>query len=188
MALFQNKYRIESTRLPFYDYSSDGFYFVTICTKNRECYFGKIIDYKMQYTAIGNIARKYWLEIPKHFPFVVLDEFMVMPNHLHGIIGINKDISESVETQNLASLRERDNNGHHNEFGPQSKNLASIIRGFKIGVKKYAAINGIEFFWQPRFYDHIIREGDEIDNIRQYIVNNPANWEYDRNNSEGLLM
>lgn len=90
--LFRNKYRVSSTRLQTHDYSSNGYYFLTICTKNRENYFGEIVNNKMQLSKIGKTAKKFWREIPKHFPFVKLDEFVVMPNHVHGIIIINKTI------------------------------------------------------------------------------------------------
>ena len=117
-----------------------------------------------------------------------------MPNHLHGIIVIDKYDENNrnennhnpvrVETQNFASLRD----GYANKFGPQSKNLASIIRGFKIGVKKYATINNIDFAWQSRFYDHIIRDKISLNKIREYIQINPKMWERDRNNIENIWM
>lgn len=87
--LFKNKYRIKSTRLKFWDYSKDGAYYVTICIKNRECVFGNIVNGKMELSEIGGIIRKYWQEIPKHFGNMILDEFVVMPNHLHGIVIID---------------------------------------------------------------------------------------------------
>lgn len=93
---FKNKYRIPSARLQAWDYANEGFYFVTICTKNRILHFGDVVDKKMVLSEMGMIADKCWMDIPKHFPFVNLDKYIVMPNHVHGIIVI-------VETQNLAS-------------------------------------------------------------------------------------
>ena len=182
MTLFKNKYRIESTRLPFYDYSSPGCYFITICVRDGHYDFGQIKNKRMKLSKLGHAARKYWKKIPKHFPFVKLDEFIVMPNHVHGIIIITKkpQNAQYVETQDFASLPLR-RNGHHNKFGPQSRNLASIIRGYKIGVKKYANKKNKEFFWQAGFYDHIINTDEALNNIRQYIINNPTNWQKDRN-------
>jgi len=174
---FKNKYTIKSARLKGYDYSQNGMYFVTICTKDRECFFGEIVNGRMILNEIGKIADQFWREIPKHFPFVNLDIYQIMPNHIHGIIEII-----NVETQNFASLPKR------NTFGPQSKNLASIIRGFKVGVKKYTTKNDIFFFWQPRYYDHIIRNESELNRIREYICKNSDNWEKDRNNPENLMM
>jgi len=180
---FRNKFRIPSSRLLYWDYSDNGYYFITICTKDKEEFFGEIISNKINLTEIGFIANKYWFKIPNHFPFVKLDEFVVMPNHLHGIL-IIRNVIPHVETQNFASLQQEIQIKSQNKFGPQSKNLASIIRGFKIGVKKYATINKINFFWQSRYYDHVIRNGKEFYRIKQYIRNNPINWEEDRNKND----
>lgn len=89
---FQGKYRIKSTRLENWDYGNDAAYFVTICTQNREHYFGEIDNGIMQLSEIGKMTNKYWLEISNHFPFVQMDEFVIMPDHVHGIIIINKPV------------------------------------------------------------------------------------------------
>jgi putative transposase len=201
---FQNKYRILSARLQGYDYGQNGAYFITICTKNRVHYFGEIISTpgsetqhnsgsetqniaSLQATPMGDVANKYWQKIPEHFPFVIVDEFVVMPNHVHGILIINKQAQDApvVETQNIASLQEM---GYTNKFGPQSGNISSVIRGYKAAVKTFATTNKIEFAWQPRFYDRIIRDKDEMKRIRKYIVENPDNWFRDSNNKEDLYM
>ena len=186
---FRNKYRIQTTRMKNWDYGWNGFYYVTICTKHRELFFGKICNGKMELSEIGTIANKYWLEIPKHFPFVKLESFIVMPNHIHGIIIIDKNDDgrgivetqdfasqkptiQTIETQNFASLPK-------NKFGPQSKNLASIIRGFKIGVTRNAKQINPDFSWQARFYDHIIRNEKSFITISEYIISNPQKWEND---------
>jgi len=92
-----------------------------------------------------------------------------------------------VETQNFASLRQQQPNNHpKNKFGPQSQNLASIVRGYKSGVKKYSTMNHIDFIWQPGFYDRIIRNEKEFSEIQQYILHNPTKWDNDRNNQDGL--
>lgn len=164
---YKNKYRIDSARASWWDYGSNATYFVTICTKNRIHFFGHIEDGMMFYEEIGEIAHECWQVIPQHFPFVILDEFVIMPNHIHGIIIINKPPEKQEEWQT-------------NKFGPQSKNLASIIRGFKVGVKKYATINGIDFAWQTRYHDHIIRNEPSFYRIKNYIKNNSKNWTDDR--------
>ncbi|MCH9008587.1 hypothetical protein IIA29_11380 [candidate division KSB1 bacterium] len=187
--LFKNKYRIKSTRLQGWDYSRNGYYFVTICVKNRECAFGKIEDDEMVLSDIGKMTEQCWRGIPEHFPFVKLDEFIIMPNHIHGIIVIAKDEdvdpanieTHNVETHNYASPPQHEN---PNKFGPQSKNLASIIRGFKVGVKKWATMNGIHFEWQPRFYDRIIRDEKELWNVRNYIRHNHLKWDEDKENPD----
>ncbi len=197
---FQDKYRISSARLKNWDYGSNAIYFVTICTQNREHYFGNIADGKMELSETGKIAQHFWIEIPTHFPFVKLGEFVVMPNHVHGIIIIDKHIDTIndsigddrcdaiVETQNFASLPQNPTSSknptpqqtHGNIFGPQSQNLASIIRGFKIGVTKFARNNHIPFSWQSRFHDHIIRNQESFRRISNYIINNPVNWQDDK--------
>ncbi len=187
MTKYVGKYRIESTRKSNWDYSSNAAYFVTICTKNREHFFGKVENEEMNLSAIGKKAHKCWLAIPEHFPFVELGEFIVMPNHVHGIIIINKPIVVA-ETQNFASpLFEKQNlispqnkNETKNKFGPQSKNLGSIIRGFKIGVTLFSKNNELSFCWQSRYHDIIIRNETSFKNISNYIINNPLNWKIDK--------
>ncbi len=229
---YQNKYRIQSTRLPNWDYGWNASYFVTICTQNRIHYFGEIVGGVMQFSEIGQMAEKFWHEIPQHFPFVELDAFVVMPNHIHGIITIAKTDSDrkivdgvdgggngdgigdgygggdgngdgngdgdTVETQNFASLQQQrqqqqqqppiqpsnvlseTNPQPKNKFGPQSKNLASIIRGYKIGVTKNAIKIHGDWAWQSRYHDHIIRDEKSYNRIKQYIINNPKNWNNDK--------
>jgi len=172
---FNNYYR-QSHRLKGFDYSKNGCYYVTICTKNREHYFGEIDDNVMKYDILGEVAIKLWLAIPAHYHYVLLDEFVVMPNHIHGILMINRNVKNNVATQHIASLQfKRQTLRHYNKFAPQSDNLAAIIRGYKIGVKKFAVINDLDFWWQSRFYDKIIRNKDDLSRIREYIKNNPAN-------------
>jgi putative transposase len=178
---YQNKYRIESTRLQSWDYSADAAYFITICTKGREHYFGEIqASNRIKLSEIGQHVNKCWSDIPIHFPYVILDAFIIMPDHIHGIIIINKQnvIDATVGTQHFVSLLHKSTKSvqHKNQFGPQSQNLASIIRGFKIGITKYAKMNKIDFCWQSRYHDHIIRNDLELDRIRNYINANPLNW------------
>ncbi len=105
MSLFKNQYRIESARKPDWDYGSNGAYFITICTQNRTHFFGEIKDHQMYVSNAGLLAQQYWMEIPQRFPYAFLDAFIVMPNHIHGIIIINKHESEfdDVETRFIAS-------------------------------------------------------------------------------------
>lgn len=173
MKKYKNKYRIESARAHWWDYGWNGAYFVTICTQNRRHYFGEIRRGIMGLSENGIIAHQCWIDIPNHFPFVKLDAHVIMPNHVHGIIIIDKPDDG------------RDNgrptpNNPKNKFGPQSKNLASIVRGYKIGVTKNARLIDPDFAWQPRFHDHIIRNTGEFDRIANYIHNNPLNWNNDK--------
>jgi len=181
---YQNKYRIPSARAAFWDYSQNGEYFITICTQHRVHYFGEIEYGKMTLSPIGMYAQSCWYEIPQHFPFVELGAFVTMPNHIHGIVIINKPEIKldgaKVEMQNFASLQKPPQPPQPNKFGPQSQNLASIVRGYKIGVTKNAHQIHADFQWQSRFHDHIIRNDDEYQRINDYIENNPQNWEKDK--------
>jgi putative transposase len=189
MDKYQNKYRIPSARAAFWNYGWNAAYFVTICTQNRIGWFGNVVNGEMVLSAIGQIAHQCWMEIPEHFPILKLDSFIVMPNHVHGIIIIDKpendsnkdtNVGSNVETQNFASLQQQTGTKTENKFGPQSQNLASIIRGFKIGVTKNARIIQPDFAWQSRYHDHIIRNDESYHTISDYIINNPAKWTDDK--------
>ncbi len=174
---FKNKYRIESTRLRNWDYRWAGAYFITVCTKNRKCYFGDVKNGKMNLSSIGVIVRHEWLKTFEMRPDMNLQmgEFVVMPNHFHAvvIIGDNEYNTDGGGTMH-------DGPEPKNKFGPQSKNLASIIRGFKIGVTTNARKINPNFAWQPGFYDHIIRNKKSFNAISKYIINNPLKWENDK--------
>jgi len=279
MEKFRDKYRIPSSRLQNWDYGWNAPYFVTICTANKECYFGDIVNREMHLSDIGKIAQKFWLEIPNHFPFVILDAFVVMPNHVHGIIIIDKpddergggwvgcggenddgqgagdvdgknddgqcadreygdrrgvldgtdgvdgidgmdgvdgagdvvDAGWMVETPKLGvstapptghsthptdpttpptghSIHKNPKNEKSGQFpkNPGGKNpkwkpgtLGVIINQYK----RICTINARKiipcFGWQSRFHDHIIRDDESYQRIRNYIINNPQNWEDD---------
>jgi putative transposase len=183
---FQNKYRIESAQLKHWDYGKNAMYFLTIYTQNREYFFGDVVYGNMVLNNVGEIANDCRLEIPTHFPFVKLKNHVVMPNHIHGIVMIDKPDDgrfdgRNVETQNFASLQPyQPDSNTKNQFGPQSKNLASIVRGFKIGVTKNARLINPDFAWQTRFHDHIIRNDESFHRISEYIINNPGNWSKDQ--------
>ena len=198
MDKFKNKYRIPSARLKNWDYGSNGAYFITICTQNREHFFGEIADGKMQLNQMGQLAEKYWLEIPQHFSFIELGNFVVMPNHTHGILIINKmddvvpPISETpnvgVETRLIASLPPTGisspteiNGGFAGTKNPMfHHNISRIIRWYKgrcsFEMRKIHA----DFGWQTRFHDHIIRDAQSFENIQTYIENNPLKWVKDK--------
>jgi REP element-mobilizing transposase RayT len=190
--LFQNKYRNESTRLQHWHYGWDGAYFITICTKNREYFFGNISDGKIELSGIGLIAHDYWFEISNHANNVELGAFVVMPNHIHGIVILQGNNSDPVipafpvGTTHALSLREMETETETKTIGQQrfqnqGKNtISSIIGGYKSAVSKQARQAGFYFAWQSRFYDHIIRDHQSFQNITQYIINNPLNWKGDR--------
>jgi REP element-mobilizing transposase RayT len=218
MELYRNKYRSNSFRLENWDYGSPGYYYVTICTRDRKEYFGDVVmcdadihtnrpDAAMKpwedmcggiagthnhaslppaahsshvnprsndatspvvrLTPIGKIAHQNWIDIPSHFPFVSLDEFVVMPDHLHGILCFHKP-----------GYREH----KVNKFGPQSMNLGSVIRNYKSATKSDATLNGINFAWQARYHDDVITSSTELEKIRKYIRENPSRWIEKKNN------
>jgi putative transposase len=180
---FKNKYTIKSARLEGFNYSQNGMYFVTICTKDREHFFGEIKNGEMILNEIGKIVREEWLQTPIIRPNVNLDKWVIMPNHLHMILEIcnmfvpGRDALQCVSTGNAE---------YKNRFGPQINNLSSIIRGFKGVVTKRVHMCGYDDFrWQSRFYDHIIRNDESLQKIREYIQINPKMWERDRNLPDG---
>ncbi|MFH0776669.1 MAG: hypothetical protein V1936_03610 [Patescibacteria group bacterium] len=182
--LFQKKYRVASARLRSWDYSQDSYYFVTICTRDKKKFFGVIRDKKIILSPLGEIAENFWQQIPEHFPFVRLDKSVVMPNHLHGIVIIDKWGCGENSGKGRRDAKFCVSTCAQNKFGPQSKNLASIIRGFKAGVKKYATMHDLDFTWQSRYYDRVIRDENELNRIQDYILTNVANWEKDKDNLE----
>ena len=173
---FQNNYRISSARLQSWNYGNNGAYFITICTQNREHYFGKIINREMHLNEIGKLAEQYWIEIPNHFPFVELGNYVVMPNHVHGIVIINK-INDNVET--LHCNVSTDKNNQMALISPKPGTIPTIIRSYKSIVTKMSRNIHADFGWQSRFHDHIIRNAQSFENIQDYILENPNKWDND---------
>ncbi len=172
---YKNKYRIESTRLQNWDYRRAGSYFITICTQYREHFFGEIIGGKMKLSNIGVIADILWYEIKNHAKNIELGAFVVMPNHIHGILILDNNYisdDDSVGDDSVPIGRKRFQN-----IGKNS--VSSIIGGYKSAVTKHAHRLGYDFDWQSRFYDHIIRDKKSYNKISNYIINNPAKWDND---------
>jgi putative transposase len=175
-AKFRNKYRIESTRLKGYDYSQDGAYFITICTKRRMQTLGHIENNKIILSDIGLIVDKFWREIPAHFSSIILDEYIIMPDHIHGIL-IIKNHPAAIQAPNLGvSTIDTPNLGVSTKLDVP-KHIGIIINQFKRICTLTNKTLGKEFGWQPRFYDHIIRDQLEMNRIRKYIRQNPEKWE-----------
>jgi putative transposase len=199
---FQNKYRIPSTRLKNWDYGRNAAYFVTICTQNRISWFGEMqmgADALLcvSLSPIGKIVQTEWIKTFEMRPDMNLQmgDYVIMPNHFHAviIIGENEYNVKREKQQRPDGMRLRTDAMHcvsttnesnktppQNQFGPQSKNLASVIRGFKTGVTKNARVIHPDFAWQSRFHDRIIRNNEEFQRISAYIRNNPANWRDDK--------
>lgn len=196
---FRNQYRIASARLRTWDYGWNSAYFVTICTQNRKCSFGEVVDGKMILSKPGKIAHDHWMEIPNHFPFVELGKFIAMPNHIHGILIIDKrddgrqcpgrnDLnpksakmpnsdSESVQTPKLG-VSTPAAGGKNPKWKPAT--LGVIINQYKRICTINARKTDPNFAWQTRFHDIIIRDDRAFQNISKYIINNPSKWAADK--------
>lgn len=180
MMKYKNKYRIESARKPGWDYRHPGAYFITICTGNRQHFFGEIKNGKMILSPIGAMVQGYWFEIPKHFEHVQLGEFVVMPNHVHGILILG---DMPVETrQCYVSTMKRNTPDFYRKITPKSGSVSTIIGSFKSICTKQIrkSLLAINFKWQERFHDHIIRNELSFQRISEYIVNNPQKWVEDK--------
>ena len=194
MTRFRQRYKVESARLSGWDYSAAGWYFVTLCTWQRVCFFGDMVNEKMKLSAIGEIASRSWEDIPRHFSNVNLDAFVLMPNHLHGIVVIEDTRGNVTPRRDVAcnvSTEERPRNASTMmaRISPRPGSLSVVVRSYKAAVSRFCHLNGdSSFAWQPRFYDHIIRDEQSLYDIREYIINNPTKWELDRDNLENLFM
>ncbi|MDQ1283716.1 MAG: REP-associated tyrosine transposase [Patescibacteria group bacterium] len=197
----------KSNRLENYDYSQNGMYFVTICTKDRVEHFGEIKDGKMILNESGEIALKNLRDVSNHFESVCLDEYVVMPNHLHCILEIDTAVQfldkpdvgvqfiEPVVDAGFAEGGFDKSNPYaacigNNPMLMSKTTLGKIIRYCK--AKTACEIRGSmdfwQFAWQKNYYDHIVRNEISLNKIREYIQENPKTWERDRNNVENLNM
>ncbi len=160
-------------RLKDYDYSQAGAYYVTICTKNKIHYFGNIMNEQMNLNEYGKIAQDSWKQIPAHYPNIGVDEFVIMPNHIHGIIFLFED---SVTEQCSVTTKSR--------FGLLSK----IIKSYKESVTKLIRneFNDTDFSWQRSFYDHVIRDEEGLNKIREYIYYNPLKWHFEKDRIDNM--
>jgi len=175
----QKKHHRRSTRLHDYDYTQAGAYFVTICTMGRVCMLGDIVNGCMQLNTYGQIVAECWSAIPGHIIGVQLDEFVIMPNHIHGILVL---LDDSRGTACRAPTTER--------FGrPVSGSLATIVRSFKSATTKLinqTRNNAGQPVWQRSYYEHVVRDDEQLDRIRQYILDNPAKWSEDIENPQNI--
>lgn len=170
------------TRLKNYNYAANGYYFVTICTHQKQRFFGDVVNGKMQLSTVGKIAHQYWSEIPEHSQHTYLDEFIIMPNHVHGIIIIDNPDGSVVLWNDPTDNGGWDLSQTMSQLSPKSGTLSVIVRSYKSSVTRWCRQHGDDIFcWQSRFYEIIIRDEKSLNNIRRYIINNPAKWSEDRN-------
>ncbi len=190
MEKFKNKYRIKSARANWWNYGWAGAYFITICTHNREHYFGEINNGKMLLSNVGVLADVFWHEIAHRDKNVELGAFVVMPNHIHGILILTENAMDNdnnvIDDKNVETLHAtfpqqppQIKNEIMSATSPKSGTISTIIRSYKSAVTKHANRLGFENGWQSLFHDRIIRDDDEYQKINNYIENNPLNWEND---------
>ena len=192
-----------SIRLQDYDYSSEGAYFVTMCTQNRECLFGEIVNGQMILNEYGKIVEQCWNDLPNHYDNIALDAYVIMPDHFHGIIFIVGAIQESfnasvnsVDSVNavdsinsVGAIHELPRLKQRQQQRQQQRRkmlLPKIVGRFKMNsakkINQMRNTPGISV-WQRNYYEHIIRDEKSLENIRNYIINNPLQWYYDNNNA-----
>jgi len=200
---YKNTYRTKSNRLQGYNYSENGIYFITICVKGQKSVFGCVKKGKMILNQFGKIVEEEWKKSAEIRKEIILDEFVVMPNHFHGIVilqndnvvnethcraslqgGIKQSLdSNIVETHGNASQgggSKQKNFEYKNTFGKQSKNISALVRGFKSSVsRKIKLLGENDFSWQSNYHDHIIRNQKALEKIRTYVQTNPFIWEDD---------
>lgn len=184
-----DKHHRRSIRLKGYDYTTAGAYFITLCTHQRECLFGAIEDGEMQLSLFGEVVRSSWLRLPQHFRSVELDEFVVMPNHVHGIVWLDDTSGrgEAFAPERTAEAEDINENAsplHGHRFnGTRSGSIGAIVQNFKsISTRRINQIRksaGIPV-WQRNYYEHIIRNDRALQHIREYIQNNPLSWQEDQ--------
>ncbi len=173
MTLFRSQYRVETARFADWDYRSGGWYFITLCTKDKECSLGSMAGGKIVLSPAGTIAEREISSIAKHHSNVWIDISVVMPNHVHAIIVIDgihqySPDSRSVDHQPGASL-------------------ATIVGGYKATVTRRCRLEGIQDFqWQPRFHDRILGSNAAVEAVREYIRKNPENWQEDPDNPKPI--
>ena len=192
------KHHRRSIRLKEYDYSHPGAYFITICTHDEECCFGNIINGNLKYSKIGIIAEEILIETVNNMALMRLDSYVIMPNHLHMIIFIDDSdihlmgVSRNAPTKNTRRLHHRRgviHNAQNMEFysyiSPKGNSLSILIRKYKAAVTRWCNNNGYKFFkWHRNYYEHVIRNETDLNQIREYIITNPLKWELDKENPQ----
>ena len=176
------KHHRRSIRLPGYDYSQAGAYYITIVTHQRDCLFGKIENEKMILSDLGKIADECWRAIPDHFPLVELGAYVVMPNHVHGIIVIT-DNGRGAALLRPYTGPDENQNSHKINVKPGS--LGAIVRSYKSAVSyRIHKEHNATSIWQRNYYEHIIRDEKDLQNKTDYIDANPMLWDEDENNPQ----
>ena len=172
-----NSLRRRSIRLEHYDYRQPGAYFVTVCTLGRQCWLGEIKEDELTPSIAGEIVRTAWNSLPERYPSISTDAFVVMPNHIHGVIIISSPDDMNVGAQFIASDSKNEGVTNH------APTLGERVRAFKAVSTRLIHQAGLDAFgWQRNYYEHIVREDAELGRIRKYILENPLRWALDEDN------
>jgi putative transposase len=172
-----DKHHRQSIRLRGYDYTSPGAYFITICSHQRKCLLGEIVDGEMQLNQLGNVVQSHWMKLPTYHSHLQLDAWVIMPNHVHGILILTHDevgtgLAKNVSVQPMNLMSKPALTGRYH-------GIPEIIRGFKTfssrRINEIQKVKGIPV-WQRNYYEHIIRNEESLQHLRQYIHNNPLSW------------
>jgi REP element-mobilizing transposase RayT len=191
------KHHRRAIRLPAYDYAQAGAYFVTVCTQNRECAFGEVVDGEMVLNEPGRMVETVWRELPQHYPGVEVDTLVVMPNHVHGIIMLVGAGPGPTSLPDVvgAGPRACPDPGQPQGVAPTGMmSLPDVVHRFKSlttaryrrGVLQDRWLPFPGRLWQRNYYEHVIRNEEELDAIRQYIADNPLRWAEDRENPHNV--
>jgi len=182
----REKHHRRSIRLRGYDYTQPGAYFVTICTRGRECLFGEIVDAKMHSNEVGRMVQSTWEEIPRHYAGAGIDGFVVMPNHFHGIIVLRDHPVVGATPRGCPVSRQAQGPAPTMLLSDVVKRFKSLTTArFRHAATKSAWPGFCGRLWQRNYYEHIVRDDDEWNRIRRYIGDNPLMWELDRENPRG---
>lgn len=197
-----NIHHRRSIRLKNFDYSQVGMYFLTICTQNSDCFFGNIVSREMRLNDAGMMVQSIWDELPSRFANLELDAFVVMPNHIHGIFALGHAIGHPGDRMDHSAghctgescIRPYNNSGgsggsgSNRNSGTLAGTVGRMVQAFK-SITTHQYIYGVRQsgwapfpgkLWQRNYWEHVIRNDSELNRIREYIQNNPAQWEYDK--------
>lgn len=184
MEKWKGKYRIPSARATWWDYSGEGVYFIIICSHRQELVFGDCQDGKMTLSVTGAIAQGMWYMMPSRFPHVTLDAFVVMPNHIHGILIFDTPPRSASQKQIQAYDAEKDptKSEFFSRISPKAGSLGRVLGWYKSECTKRIREVYLETeeVWQERYWDNIIQNAASFERIATYIETNPANWEKDK--------
>lgn len=189
LTLFIQKPERRNVRLKDYDYSTAGAYFVTICTQNRKHLFGEVLNGEIILNSLGKIVQSCWTNIPHHFPHIEIDEFIIMPNHFHGIVIINDQITNDSASVGapLVGAHKKQLSWAGTRPAPTFGNIVGAFKSIttvecirqikKLGMPKFD-----KRLWQRNYYEHVIRDENDLYQTRKYIQENPLQWDLDPEN------